>query len=145
MKKITFILVVAISLICLFVVNAYALDMNLINSIRENEMESFAENLYTNSFSNSTNSNSPGIEIDLTQNSSNNANTNTNTNTSTNSNSANANNFSNTPIYSNSISSVIDSATDSELSMANILNILLLVVGVLLILLGIAIIIKMKK
>ncbi len=141
MKKITFILVVAISLICLFVVNAYALDMNLINSIRENEMESFAENLYTNSFSNSTNSNSPGIEIDLTQNSSNNA----NTNTSTNSNSANANNFSNTPIYSNSISSVIDSATDSELSMANILNILLLVVGVLLILLGIAIIIKMKK
>ena len=117
--------------------------MNLINSIRENEMESFAENLYTNSFSNSTNSNSPGIEIDLTQNSSNNANT--NTNTSTNSNSANANNFSNTPIYSNSISSVIDSATDSELSMANILNILLLVVGVLLILLGIAIIIKMKK
>ncbi len=143
MKKITFILVVAISLICLFVVNAYALDMNLINSIRENEMESFAENLYTNSFSNSTNSNSPGIEIDLTQNSSNNANT--NTNTSTNSNSANANNFSNTPIYSNSISSVIDSATDSELSMANILNILLLVVGVLLILLGIAIIIKMKK
>lgn len=48
MKKITFILVVAISLICLFVVNAYALDMNLINSIRENEMESFAENLYTN-------------------------------------------------------------------------------------------------
>lgn len=143
MKKITFILVVAISLICLFVVNAYALDMNLINSIRENEMESFAENLYTNSFSNSTNSNSPGIEIDLTQNSSNNANT--NTNTSTNSNSANANNFSYTPIYSNSISSVIDSATDSELSMANILNILLLVVGVLLILLGIAIIIKMKK
>lgn len=143
MKKITFILVVAISLICLFVVNAYALDMNLINSIRENEMESFAENLYTNSFSNSTNSNSPGIEIDLTQNSSNNANT--NTSTSTNSNSANANNFSNTPIYSNSISSVIDSATDSELSMANILNILLLVVGVLLILLGIAIIIKMKK
>ena len=143
MKKITFILVVAISLICLFVVNAYALDMNLINSIRENEMESFAENLYTNSFSNSTNSNSPGIEIDLTQNSSNNANT--NTNTSTNSNSANANNFSNTSIYSNSISSVIDSATDSELSMANILNILLLVVGVLLILLGIAIIIKMKK
>lgn len=141
MKKITFILVVAISLICLFVVNAYALDMNLINSIRENEMESFAENLYTNSFSNSTNSNSPGIEIDLTQNSSNNANTNTSTNT----NSANANNFSNTPIYSNSISSVIDSATDSELSMANILNILLLVVGVLLILLGIAIIIKMKK
>ena len=83
MKKITFILVVAISLICLFVVNAYALDMNLINSIRENEMESFAENLYTNSFSNSTNSNSPGIEIDLTQNSSNNANTNTNTTGST--------------------------------------------------------------
>lgn len=99
--------------------SVYAIDLNLINSIRENEVDS-AENLSLNT-----------------------SNTNTTIgNTTVNDNSSYSNSTSNLP--STSVSNVT-STTDGTLTIENILNILLVVVGVLLILLGIAIMIRMNR
>lgn len=141
MKKTSFILGIAILFIFFFATQAYALDMNLINSIRENELNS-AQNLSTNTLSNNANTNSPGINLDLTEPSNNSISNNANRNSNTAN--TNTNNSSNTPTPNNSVSSITD-LPEASLGLANILNILLLVVGVLLILLGIAIIIKIKK
>lgn len=137
MKKNSFILGIIILCILLFATKCYALDMNLINSIRENELNS-AQNLSTNTLSNNANTNSPGIIINLPENNTNNSETN---NTFNNSNTAEI--TSNT-LINNNITSITD-LPEASLGLANILNILLLVVGILLILLGIAIIIKTKK
>lgn len=121
MKKTCFILVALIAFLFILsgVQNVYAIDLNLINSVRENEINS-AENLSVNTLveENNTISNNDGNTI-------------------------NENNTTDT-LLSTNVSNVT-STTDGTLTIGNILNILLVVVGVLLILLGIAIMIRMNR
>lgn len=76
-------------------------------------------------------------------NSSNNSSSNSSTNTNTSSSNSQSSNVSNSSSEAATVSSV-SSVPDSQLGLTNILNIILIAVGVLLILLGIAVLIKLK-
>ena len=146
MKKTNIILTTFILLLALVITHSYAIDLNLINSIRANEMDS-ASNITTNTISNTSNS-STGIDLTLdpeendddddynytddNDTSDDEYYTNNTENTSTNN-------------VSNNVSSILEDTPEADLGLANILNILLIVVGVLLILLGIAILIRTKR
>jgi CBS domain containing-hemolysin-like protein len=94
-----------------------AIDMNLASNLEASSTNAEDNSLDTNT-SNTTNTSS---------------NTNSNTSAST------------TNTTSSATVSTLSSLPESELGLTNILNILLITVGVILILLGIAIIIKLKK
>lgn len=119
-------LLALVSIIFLFVLfgiqSVYAIDLNLINSIQENEI-STSENL-------SLNTNISNVNSIVNSNSS------LETNNST--------KYDDSILPSTSVSNVT-SETAGSLTIGNILNILLVVVGVLLILLGIAILIRMNR
>lgn len=122
-KNLLLALILVIFLFVLFgIQSVYAIDLNLINSIQENEI-SISENLSLNT--NASNFNSI-----------------VNSNSSAESN--NPTEYNNSILPSASISNVTNT-TDGSLTIGNILNILLVVVGVLLILLGIAILIRMNR
>ena len=119
MKKTNLVLVFVILFITLLITRVSAIDMNLINSIRQNELNT-AENLtITNSSGNPFDENA--IENTILD--------------------APAPNT-NTP--SASVNIVTPSANE-DLGISEIIDILLIVVGVLIILLGIAILIRTKK
>lgn len=126
MKKSYFILITLIVL--LFVAagiqSVYAIDLNLINNVRENEINS-AENLAVNTATNNSVGNDSNDTSYMPI-----------RNSST--------NESQSDFPSANISNVANT-TDGTLTIGNILNILLVVVGVLLILLGIAIMIRMNR
>lgn len=126
MKKTGLVLALVLILVGLLITSVSAIDMNLINSVRQNELNA-AENLPAGNAVNSTSLNALGNET-ATLPTDNTAIPTSNTPTT---NSAN-------------ISSVTDQTSDG-LGIGDILNILLIVVGVLIILLGIAIIIRMKR
>src|SRR5699024_9923717 len=106
-------------------INVHAIDLNLINTVRENEINS-AGNLNS-----STNNNTQTNSINLSGNGS----------LISNSTGLNNTQF---ELPSTNVSNVIGTESES-LSIGNILNILLIVVGVLLVFLGIAIIIRINR
>ena len=118
MRNTNLVFVFVVLFIALLITRVSAIDMNLINSIRQNEINS-AENLSaTNTTTNSFNENAVDNTVtnELTEN--------------TNTPSANVN--------------TVTQTENEDLGMSEIINILLIVVGVLIILLGIAILIRMK-
>lgn len=123
MKKTCFILITLIAFLFIMsgVQNVYAIDLNLINSVRENEINT-AENLSVNTNAYNT------TDID------------SNSNFEDEDTAINDDNTIPTTNVSN-----VTNTTDGTLTIENILNILLVVVGVLLILLGIAIMIRMNR
>lgn len=131
MKKTCFILFAFILFVIFSIQNVYAIDLNLINSVRENEIES-AENLTLDTRVNNTTNDT--YDDDETLN-----------NTYDNATDDEITNNSDTLPSTNTNVSNVTSAADGTLTIANILNILLVVVGFLLILLGIAILIRINR
>ena len=133
LKNVIFIVLSIIFVLFLGITSCYAVDLDL------------SDDLLSNSTNSSTNTNS---------NVSNN-NTNTNNNSSSNTNISNTSPDNNTNIsYTNTNSrstnstpsaTVINSMPESDLGLSNILNIFLIVIGILLILLAIAILIRLRK
>lgn len=122
-KNLLLALILVIFLFVLFgIQSVYAIDLNLINSIQENEIsisENLSLNTNTSNFNSIVNSNSSAESNNPTE-------------------------YNNSILPSASVSNVTNT-TDGSLTIGNILNILLVVVGVLLILLGIAILIRMNR
>ena len=118
MKKTNLVLVFVILFIALLITRVSAIDMNLINSIRQNEINA-AENLST------TNGTVDPFDENNVENT------------------ILDNTVQNTNTPSASVNTVTQTQ-DEGLGMSEIINILLIVVGVLIILLGIAILIRMK-
>lgn len=127
-KKIGF-SIICLMCILLFASYSFAIDLNLTD-----ENQSSSTN--TSTTNNTTDTNS--------------TNDSSNTSSSTNTSSENTTNTTNTTNPTNKVTNPKDSTTvtnlpESNLGLANILNILLIVIGILLILLAIAILIKLKK
>ena len=139
MKKIILISFVMIAILFVFscVQSVYAIDLNLINSIRENEIstaENLAidnsivqENTLLNNFNNGT--------LETAEN---------NTLNTVDSRTLTTNTIGSETVNPTTVTTTT-TPTANTLSVANILTILLIVVGFLLILLGIAIMIRLKK
>jgi len=119
MKKTSLLLVFVILLITLLITRVSAIDMNLINSIRQNEINT-AENLTT-----TNNTGNPFDENSIENTMLDTPGQNTNT-------------------PSASVNTITPSANEG-LGIGEIIDILLIVVGVLIILLGIAILIRTNK
>lgn len=122
-------------------VNCYAanIEMDLINTTQQNNVESLSNNVESSSNEESRSNVMSNVALNAGD----------ETDLGTSSNIANANVAGNTQqetARTNSAStSTFNSLPESELGLTNILNILLIAVGVVLILLAIAIIIKLKK
>lgn len=127
MKKTNVIITLILFVLFFFIgtINVHAIDLNLINTVRENEINS-AGNLNS-----STNNNTQTNSINLSGNGS----------LISNSTGLNNTQF---ELPSTNVTNVIGTESES-LSIGNILNILLIVVGVLLVFLGIAIIIRINR
>ena len=156
MKKSIFLFVVLITIFFIGQVSAvYALDLNLVNSVRENEIQS-AENLTientnvmentvfystnTPASNNVNNTNTYYEDGNNTENENGNYESMLNTYTQTNTEPAN------TPYeYATVTPTSTNPTTANGLTISDIINILVLVVGIVLILLGIAVLIRMKK
>ena len=119
--------VLAISLICIFFIfSTSSFAANIEMNLTSNLVDSNITNTYNDTASNSTNNtNSTGST--------------NSTNTTTNTEAASTTN------RNTSISDTLQALPESELGLTNILNILLIAVGVVLILLSIAIFIRLKK
>lgn len=122
-------------------VNCYAanIEMDLINTTQQNNVESLSNSVESSSNEESRSNVMSNVVLNAED----------ETDLGTSSNTANANVAGNTQqetARTNSAStSTFNSLPESELGLTNILNILLIAVGVVLILLAIAIIIKLKK
>ena len=126
MKKLSIMLIVFVFAMVLSS-SVFAIDLNLINSITSNQNET------TNTL------NTTGNEtLNLPTNDVTNITTNETTNTVDN----NVTNTNNTQSETNSVVSSVQDLPESALGIGNIINILLITVGVILILLGIALLIK---
>lgn len=120
-------------------VNCYAanIEMDLINTTQQNNVESLSNSVESSSNEESRNNVMSNVVLNAED----------ETDLGTSSNTTNANVAGNTQqetARTNS-TSTFNSLPESELGLTNILNILLIAVGVVLILLAIAIIIKLKK
>ena len=134
LKNVKFIVLSIIFVLFLGITSCYAVDLDLSNEL-ENDL-----------LSNSSNSNNSDVSGNYT---------NTNSNSSSNTNLSNTSTGNSTnSIYTNTDSgstnstpsaTVTNSIPESDLGLTNILNIFLIVIGVLLILLAIAILIRLKK
>ena len=136
MKKTSLVLAFVLIIVGLLITRVSAIDMNLINSIRQNEI-SAEENL------SAVNTNS-SVSLNALNNS-----TLTNTNTSNRSSNTYTNSASNssTTLSNTSVATVSSTQqTQSQnLTASDIFNVILIVIGVLIILLGIAILIRLKR
>ena len=134
LKNVKFIVLSIIFVLLLGITSCYAVDLALSNEL-ENDL-----------LSNSSNSNNSDVSGNYT---------NTNSNSSSNTNLSNTSTGNSTnSIYTNTDSgstnstpsaTVTNSIPESDLGLTNILNIFLIVIGVLLILLAVAILIRLKK
>lgn len=134
LKNVKFIVLSIIFVLFLGITSCYAVDLDLSNEL-ENDL-----------LSNSSNSNNSDVSGNYT---------NTNSNSSSNTNLSNTSTGNSTnSIYTNTDSgstnstpsaTVTNSIPESDLGLTNILNIFLIVIGVLLILLAVAILIRLKK
>ena len=134
LKNVKFIVLSIIFVLFLGITSCYAVDLDLSDEL-ENDL-----------LSNSSNSNNSDVSGNYT---------NTNSNSSSNTNLSNTSTGNSTnSIYTNTDSgstnstpsaTVTNSIPESDLGLTNILNIFLIVIGVLLILLAVAILIRLKK
>lgn len=134
LKNVKFIVLSIIFVLFLGITSCYAVDLDLSDEL-ENDL-----------LSNSSNSNNSDVSGNYT-NTNNNSSSNTNLSNTSTGNSTNS-------IYTNTDSgstnstpsaTVTNSIPESDLGLTNILNIFLIVIGVLLILLAVAILIRLKK
>lgn len=136
LKNVKFIVLSIIFVLFLGITSCYAVDLDLSDDL--------GDALLSNSTNASTNNSSvSGNSTNTNTNSSSNINANNNTNdNSTNSSYTNTNSSS---TNSSPSATVTNSMPESDLGLSNILNIFLIVIGVLLILLAVAILIRLKK
>lgn len=138
LKNVKFIVLSIIFVLFLGITSCYAVDLDL------------SDDLGNNLISNSTNSNTNNSNSDISGNyntNTNNSSSNTNTSNTTDDNSTNSSYTNTNSSSTNSTPSamITNSIPESDLGLSNILNIFLIVIGVLLILLSIAILIRLKK
>lgn len=113
----------------------YAVDLNLTDDL----IDDFSSNNVTQNTNNTNTS-----DVSTTNNT--NSNTNTDNTNNTNSNiTSNTNSSTTSGNASSTSATVTNSLPESDLGLSNILNILLIVIGILLVLLSIAILIRLKK
>lgn len=129
LKKFKLIIILSIILLLVGTSLCYAVDLNVTDDLTTG----LTSGNESNNSSNTNNSSSTNTTDDESENTSNSSNTSSNTSNSSSSSS------------SNSIAKVTSSLPESSLGLSNILNILLIAVGVLLILLSIAILIRLKN
>lgn len=147
LKNLKLIIIMAMILSFVFAFNAcYAVDLNLSNDLTVGTNNSTSSNTNA-STSNSTNSSTGSDDVtnsmNTTSNSTDSNSTNSESNTSDTSNSTTNDTTTSSTNTSPKVTSTLSS--DDGLGVSDILNIFLIVIGVLLILLSIAILIRLKK
>lgn len=139
-KNLKLIISISLILFLVFMIKpCYAVGLDLIDDLTNNQTsdENSSDSQNNSDIDNNNNNSNNNIDDDSNSNSS------SNTNTFGNS-TANTGNTSNTSTYEPPAATVTDSLPESEMGLSNILNILLIVIGVLLILLAIAILIRLS-
>lgn len=140
-KKIKFIIIGILLTIFVNFEFCYAVDLDLStdNSLLDNLTLDTSDNT-----SNQTNA-SNTVSNDSNTSESNSSESNTSTNQNTNSSYSNTSNSTSIPDASNIVTTMQNNYSEDDLQLTNILNIFLIVIGILLILLAIAILIRLKK
>lgn len=136
LKNVKFILLSIIFVLFLGITSCYAVDLDLSDDLGD-ALLSNSTNASTNNSSVSGNSTNTNTNSSSNINPSNNTNDNSTNSSYTNTNSSSTN--------SSPSATVTNSMPESDLGLSNILNIFLIVIGVLLILLAVAILIRLKK
>lgn len=136
LKNVKFIVLSIIFVLFLGITSCYAVDLDLSDDLGD-ALLSNSTNASTNNSSVSGNSTNTNTNSSSNINASNNTNDNSTNSSYTNTNSSSTN--------SSPSATVTNSMPESDLGLSNILNIFLIVIGVLLILLAVAILIRLKK
>lgn len=136
LKNVKFIVLSIIFVLFLGITSCYAVDLDLSDDLGD-ALLSNSTNASTNNSSVSGNSTNSNTNSSSNINASNNTNDNSTNSSYTNTNSSSTN--------SSPSATVTNSMPESDLGLSNILNIFLIVIGVLLILLAVAILIRLKK
>lgn len=136
LKNVKFIVLSIIFVLFLGITSCYAVDLDLSDDLGD-ALLSNSTNASTNNSSVSGNSTNTNTNSSSNINPSNNTNDNSTNSSYTNTNSSSTN--------SSPSATVTNSMPESDLGLSNILNIFLIVIGVLLILLAVAILIRLKK
>lgn len=136
LKNVKFIVLSIIFVLFLGITSCYAVDLDLSDDLGD-ALLSNSTNVSTNNSSVSGNSTNTNTNSSSNINASNNTNDNSTNSSYTNTNSSSTN--------SSPSATVTNSMPESDLGLSNILNIFLIVIGVLLILLAVAILIRLKK
>lgn len=136
LKNVKFIVLSIIFVLFLGITSCYAVDLDLSDDLGD-ALLSNSTNASTNNSSVSGNSTNTNTNSSSNINASNNTNDNNTNSSYTNTNSSSTN--------SSPSATVTNSMPESDLGLSNILNIFLIVIGVLLILLAVAILIRLKK
>lgn len=140
-KNLKLVISISIILFLVFMIKpCYAVGLDLIDDLMTNNQtsdENSSDSQDNSDVDDNNNTSNDNIDDDSNSNSSNNNNTSGDS-------TANTGNTSNTSTYEPPAATVTDSLPESEMGLSNILNILLIVIGVLLILLAIAILIRLS-